>query len=59
MDVAKRGGNVAAIARKALEQETGEPVITNKNAMQLNHVVAQMIEESMRLSGNDDKRENN
>ena len=33
--------------------------ITNENAMQLNHVVAQMIEESMRLSGNDDKRENN
>ncbi len=45
--VAKRGGNVAAIARKALEKETGEPVITQKNAAQLNHVVTKMIEASV------------
>ncbi len=57
--VAKRGGNVAAIARKALEQETGKPVITGKNASQLNHVVTQMIEESAKVSEDDNKRENN
>ena len=51
--VAKRGGNVAAIARKALEQETGEPVISSKNASQLNHVVTRMIEESARVSEDD------
>ena len=42
--VAKRGGRVAHIARQALEAETGEPVITSKNAAQLNAVVTQMIE---------------
>ena len=42
--VAKRGGRVAHIARQALEAETGEPVITSKNASQLNAVVTQMIE---------------
>ena len=59
IDVAKRGGNVAAVARKALEAETGETVITQQNANQLNHVVTQMIEESMRISSDDDKRKNN
>ncbi len=49
--VAKRGGNVAAIARKALEKETGEPVITKQNAAQLNHVVTQMIEASAKTAG--------
>ena len=42
--VAKRGGRVAHIARKALEAETGEPVITSQNAAQLNAVVTQVIE---------------
>lgn len=42
--VAKRGGNVANIARKALEAETGESVITDKNAAQLNQIVIDMIE---------------
>lgn len=42
--VAKRGGRVAHIARQALEAETGEPVVTSQNAVQLNTVVTQMIE---------------
>lgn len=44
MKVARRGGNVASIARQALEAETGEPVITSQNAAQLNQVVAELIE---------------
>lgn len=44
--VAHRGGNVAGDARRAIEQGTGRPVITRKNAAQLNHVVTQMIEAS-------------
>lgn len=44
MKVARRGGNVAGIARKALEAETGEPAITSQNAAQLNAVVVDMIE---------------
>lgn len=48
-DVAKRGGNIAGIARKALEQETGKPVISSQNAAQLNQVVTDMIEEAAEI----------
>ena len=44
VQVARQGGEVAGIARQALEQRTGKPVITSKNAVQLNTVVAGMIE---------------
>ena len=42
-EVAKRGGGVAGTARKALEAETGKPVITQKNASQLGMLVTQML----------------
>ena len=48
--IAQRGGQVAGDARRAIEQGTGKPVITNKNAAQLNHVVMQMIEASATAS---------
>ena len=41
---AKKGGNIAGNARRGLEQELGESVITSKNAAQLNEVVTNMIE---------------
>ena len=44
IEVARRGGNVAGIAKQALEAETGKPVITSQNAAQLNAVVTRMIE---------------
>ena len=44
MDVARQGGEVAGVARKALEKRTGKPVITEKNAAQLNAAVTGMIE---------------
>ena len=44
VEVARRGGNVAGIAKQALEAETGKPVITSQNAAQLNAVVTGMIE---------------
>ena len=44
VEVARRGGNVAGIAKQALEAETGKPVITAQNAAQLNAVVTGMIE---------------
>ena len=46
VSVAKKGGKIAGDARKAIEQETGKSVITNKTAVQLNHTVVQMIEAS-------------
>ncbi len=42
--VAKRGGNVAKIARQALETETGKSAITSQSATELNKVVTDLIE---------------
>ena len=47
--VAKRGGNVANVARQQLEAETGQPVITAQNAAPLNAVVTEMIESSAQV----------
>ena len=47
--VAKRGGNVANVARQQLETETGKPVITSQNAAQLNAAVTEMIEASAQV----------
>ena len=47
--VAKRGGNVANVARQQLEAETSLPVITSQNAAQLNAVVTEMIEASAQV----------
>lgn len=42
--VARRGGKVAGDARKAIEADTGKPVITPKNATELNQVMTDLIE---------------
>ncbi len=47
--VVQAGGSVAGNARKDLEQRLGRPIITSQKAMQLNHVVLQMIEASVEL----------
>ena len=44
-NVAKTGGQIAGEARMRIEKETGNPVITNQNAVSLNSVVTGMIEE--------------
>lgn len=44
MLVAQKGGEVAGIARKALEERTGKPVITSQSASQLNAIVTGLIE---------------
>ena len=46
IDVARAGGKVAGDARKAIEAQTGVPVITSRNASQLGQVVADMLEET-------------
>lgn len=42
--VAREGGETAGIARKAVEERTGVPVITSKNSAQLNQVVTDLLE---------------
>ena len=49
MEGARQGGEVAGVARKALEERTGAPVITAQNAAQMNTLVVGMIEEAAAL----------
>ena len=42
--VAKRGGNVAKVAKETLEQETGKPVITTKNAIDFERLISDVAE---------------
>ena len=44
INVARTGGKVAGDARKAIESQTGVPVITSKNSAQLNQVVTDLLE---------------
>lgn len=43
--VAKRGGNVAKVARETLEQETGQPVISPKNALDFGKLIQDVTSE--------------
>jgi len=54
MEVARQGGEIAGIAREALEARTGRSVITSQNAAQLNAVVTDMIE---RIAGEPEPEE--
>ena len=53
--VAREGGEAAGIARKAVEERTGVPVISSKNAVQLNQVVTKLIESAENFADNDKK----
>ena len=53
VEVARSGGKVAGDARKAIEQQTGVPVITSKNAVQLNQVVTSLIEATDEIASKD------
>ena len=47
--VARRGGNVAGIARKALEAETGQPVVTAQNAESFRQLVTDIVTDAAQL----------
>ena len=57
LEVAKSGGEAAGDARKAVESRTGQPVITSRNAAQLNAVVTNVVEEIAELTDRDEKEE--
>ncbi len=42
--IAKRGGKVAGDARKAIEADTGKPVITSQNAVDFSRLISDVIE---------------
>ena len=47
--VAHRGGNVAGVARKALEAETGKPVVTSRNAKSFRQLVTDIVTDAAQL----------
>ena len=55
IEVARAGGKVAGDARKAIEAQTGVPVITANNAAQLNQVVTSLIEGIIEEDGSSTK----
>ena len=57
VEVARSGGKVAGDARKAIEQQTGVPVITSKNAAQLNQVVTNLVEATDEIANKDKSKE--
>ena len=57
VEVARSGGKIAGDARKAIEQQTGVPVITSQNAAQLNQVVTSLIEATDEIASKDKPKE--
>lgn len=57
VEVARSGGKVAGDARKAIERQTGVPVITSQNAAQLNQVVTNLIEVTSEIARKDKPKE--
>ena len=53
--VARRGGKVAGNARREIESDTGKPVITSQNAVQLNTLLTDMIEGVADKTGEEEK----
>lgn len=50
--VARRGGNVAGVARKTLEAETGRPVVTSQNAESFRQLVTDLVTDAAELPEN-------
>lgn len=54
--VAQKGGEVAGIARRALEERTGRPVITSKNAMDFHQLLTEIIADAAALPSDSEKK---
>ena len=55
--VARKGGEVAGIARQALEARTGRPVITPQNALDFHRLIEDVMEETAALPETEQRRE--
>lgn len=56
--VARRGGNVAGVARKALEAETSKSVITSQNAESFRQLVTDIVTDAAQLPVNTEENAN-
>lgn len=54
--VAQKGGEVAGIARRALEERIGRPVITSKNAMDFHQLLTEIIADAAALPSDSEKK---
>lgn len=54
--VAQKGGEVAGIARRALEERTGRAVVTSKNAMDFHQLLTEIIADAAALPGDSEKK---
>ncbi len=50
INVARKGGEVAGVARQALEQRTGKPVITSQNASDFRHLIPDIVEDTVAMT---------
>ncbi len=48
-EIARRGGNIAGAARKAIEADTGKTVITKKGAENFNQLITEIVENTADL----------
>ena len=55
--VARKGGEVAGIARQVLEARTGRPVITPQNALDFHRLIEDVMEETAALPETEKRRE--
>lgn len=56
--VARRGGNVAGVACKALEAETGKPVVTAQSAESFRQLVTDIVTDAAQLPEQMEENEN-
>lgn len=54
--VAQKDGEVAGIARRALEERTGRPVITSENAMDFHQLLTEIIADAAELPSDSEKK---
>lgn len=57
VNVAHIGGKVAGDARKAIEEQTGVPVISQKNAAELNQILVDLIEDASTVLKEDNNKD--
>ena len=49
LKVARSGGEIAGDTRRAIEQRTGQPVVTSQNAKELKQLITDVIEDAAAL----------
>lgn len=56
-EIARRGGRIAGQTRKAIEADTGKPVITSQSAQNLKKLITDIVEDTAALSSAEPKED--